>query len=90
MTSILDCLFTYFQVDEYADAWEEALEDLFKDNQPSGYTVYTHSLWSNMKASSDAALSDLSFFIFGYFLVIVYMSTQLGSFSRLGNKVGTR
>ena len=75
------------QVDMHAEAWEKALEDLFNEYQSPGYMVYTHSLSSRAKEARDTAMADLPFLALGYLLLFVYMSTQLGSFSRLGNRV---
>jgi len=62
------------------------LEKTF-DKSFGDYKVHSYSLWSHEEASSNAANGDLQFFVFGYALVIIYLSTQLGSFSRIGHKV---
>ncbi|XP_066910125.1 NPC1-like intracellular cholesterol transporter 1 [Clytia hemisphaerica] len=74
-------------VDELANTWEEELEKTFQNNAPSGFNVYTFSLWSNNEASRNASSGDLKFFVFGYIMVIIYLSIMLGSFSRIDHKI---
>ena len=73
-------------MDKYAESWEEKLEETF-DKSFGDYKVFTYSRWSDEDAASEASNGDLQFFVFGYMLVIIYLSTMLGSFSRIGNKV---
>ena len=69
-----------------AESWEEELEKTFETSIPD-YTVFTYSLWADEKAADDASNGDLQFFVFGYILVIIYLSVMLGSFTRTGHKV---
>ena len=64
----------------------------FQSNSYQTWNIHilAYCPYRQTKATLDASLSSMAYFIFGYMLVILYLMLMLGSFSRLQQKVNHR